>query len=328
MGQIKDTLPGISAVLEMKWRHKVCVAGGWWGGGADQKWLERQSHSCPLQIGLWELGRGSRVERQTQTAAVEDVKSLARVDRELGVVTQRPVSTPPSRPSDRLRRENFPCCIPVLLSGLRGNARNNAGGWLQLPACPARISLKGIHFLKDSRASENVKSREPGSRVDLRLLHGPSYSPRSEAQVNPTHGGPQGAEPNCRSMWVLPTLHKEVPATGATPAQGFPRTFDKSPPTQLHHWARNLHYSFQHHFSWKPWLLHSPEIIHQTFSLWKSYCENSHNQISHIRIPADNYRTTESRGGKSGSNTGIFYFCLLTFYRENFQTHTKSERMT
>lgn len=144
MWQIKDTLPRISAVLEMKWRHKVCVAGGWWGGGADQICLERQCHSCPLQIGLWELGQGSRVERQTQTAAVEDVKSLARVDRELGVVTQRPVSTPPYRPSDRLRRENFPCCIPVLLSGLSGNACTNARDGLQrllaLHASPSRVS--------------------------------------------------------------------------------------------------------------------------------------------------------------------------------------------
>lgn len=177
MEQIKDTRPGISAVIKMKWRHKVCVAGGWWGGGADQIWLERQCHSCPLHIGLWELGQGSRVERQTQTAAVEDVKSLARVDRELGVVTQRPVSTPPYRPSDRPRRENFPCCIPVLLSGLSGNACNSAGGGLQLPACTAHIYLpQGYPLLKDSKASENVMSREPGSRVDLRLLHGPSDS--------------------------------------------------------------------------------------------------------------------------------------------------------
>lgn len=84
--------------------------------------MECQCHSCPLQTGLWELGQGSQVESQTQTAAVENVKSLARVDRELGVVAQRLISTPPYRPSDGMRGYNFPCCIPVLLSGLSWNS--------------------------------------------------------------------------------------------------------------------------------------------------------------------------------------------------------------
>lgn len=70
--------------------------------------MERKCHSCALHTGLWELDRGSRVESQTQTAAVKDVKSLARVDRELGVVAQKPIFTPPYRPSDRMRGENFP----------------------------------------------------------------------------------------------------------------------------------------------------------------------------------------------------------------------------
>lgn len=109
----------------------MCVAGEWQGGDAGQIWLERQCHSCPLQTGLWELGQGSQVESQTQTAAAENVKSLARVGRELGVVAQRPISTPPYRPSDGMRGDNFLCCIPDLLSGLSGSVCGNAGEWLQ-----------------------------------------------------------------------------------------------------------------------------------------------------------------------------------------------------
>lgn len=176
MGQIINTLPEINPILEMKRRHTVCVAGRQRGGGAGQICSERQCHSCPLKTGLWELGQCSWVESQTQTAAVEDVKSLAREDRELGVVTQRPVSTPPYRLSDKLRREDFPCCIPVLLSQLSGNVCEDARDWLQLPDCIAHTSLKGIPTLEDTGFWEGHIQRD---RMQdwLETVAWSSYSP-------------------------------------------------------------------------------------------------------------------------------------------------------
>lgn len=39
VGQLKDAPPEINSVLEMKWRHTMCVAGGRWGGVADRSFL-------------------------------------------------------------------------------------------------------------------------------------------------------------------------------------------------------------------------------------------------------------------------------------------------
>lgn len=109
MGQINDTPPQINPDLERNEGTQCTWQGGWWGEGAGQLWSERWWHSCPLHTGLWDPGQGSRIESQTQTAAVEDVKFLAGVDRELGVVTHRPISTPPYKPSDRGWEEGTSC---------------------------------------------------------------------------------------------------------------------------------------------------------------------------------------------------------------------------
>lgn len=154
-GGKSKVLPVINPVLERKWRHTMCVAGEQWGRGTGQIWLECQCHSCPLQTGLWELGQGSQVESQTQTAAVENVKSLARVDRELGVVAQKLISTPPYRPSDGMRGYNFPCCIPVLLSGLSWNSLWECyREWLQTALLHHRHLLQQRHPWKSPRLEE------------------------------------------------------------------------------------------------------------------------------------------------------------------------------
>lgn len=146
MGQISDAPPEINAVLEMKGEHAVCVAGGTVGRGDSRARVQVRYDwnvgvtvvPCKLVSGSWV--QTAWVESQTQTAAVEDVKSLARVDREMGVVTHRPISTPPYEPSDRgweerTSRVAFQCSFLGLV-GIFENARDWLPGLITLHTLP------------------------------------------------------------------------------------------------------------------------------------------------------------------------------------------------
>lgn len=161
--------------------------------------------------------------------------------------------------SQRLRRKNFPCCIPVLLSGL----------WESMQETGCQAYWPCTHFncpLTVTETPENTahQPRRPDGCTALAIAPGIKYEETYNHPRGTSVLGAGGSFLHCtRKRW----------STGSPPAP-----LQLSEPLtralRLHHWARNLHYSFQHHSSWKPWLLHSPEIIHQTFpfvevTLWK-----------------------------------------------------------